>query len=306
MSDDPDGNGRLLQDVTERLPGRVEAGTTFSSGADPAAALRRAAAAHGAHETRTGAHDEDWPDRYARSIAGGQAGRPLPHEAPHAGVSSSATDRRRPTTRTLPEAGRRVTGMSNRILVFYGSYRSDRTGIRLAEFLVERLRRRGDEVELIDAKAINLPMLDRMYKEYPKGEAPDGLEQLAQKIRGADGFVFVTGEYNWGVQPGLKNLTDHFLEEWFWRPAAIASYSAGRLSGARAATAWHGTLSEMGMIVISSTIAVGPIGSTLSPEGEPTGEGGRALDAAFPRFADDLTWWVEAAKMQRQRKQPPY
>ena len=54
------------------------------------------------------------------------------------------------------------------------------------------------------------------------------------------------------MQPGLKNLTDHFLEEWFWRPAAIASYSAGRFSGARAATAWHGTLSEMGMVVISS------------------------------------------------------
>jgi NAD(P)H-dependent FMN reductase len=196
--------------------------------------------------------------------------------------------------------------MSNRILVFYGSYRSDRMGIRLAEFVVERLRRRGDEVELIDAKTVNLPMLDRMYKEYPNGEAPANLEQLAQKIRGADGFVFVTGEYNWGVQPGLKNLTDHFLEEWFWRPAAIVSYSAGRLSGARAATAWHGTLSEMGMIVISSTIAVGPIGQALSAEGEPTGEGGRALEGAFPRFADDLTWWVEAAKIQRQRKQPPY
>ena len=208
--------------------------------------------------------------------------------------------------RTLPEAGRRATAMSNRILVFYGSYRSDRMGIRLAEFVVERLRRRGDDAELIDAKAINLPMLDRMYKEYPEGEAPAALEQLARKIRGADGFVFVTGEYNWGVQPGLKNLTDHFLEEWFWRPAAIVSYSAGRLSGARAATAWHGTLSEMGMVVVSSTIAVGPIGQTLSAEGEPTGEGGKALEGAFPRFADDLAWWVEAAKAQRQRKQPPY
>ncbi len=196
--------------------------------------------------------------------------------------------------------------MSNRILVFYGSYRSDRMGIRLADFVVERLRRRGDDAELIDAKAINLPMLDRMYKEYPEGEAPAALEQLARKIRGADGFVFVTGEYNWGVQPGLKNLTDHFLEEWFWRPAAIVSYSAGRLSGARAATAWHGTLSEMGMVVISSTIAVGPIGQTLSAKGEPTGESGKALEGAFPRFADDLMWWVEAAKAQRQRKPPPY
>jgi NAD(P)H-dependent FMN reductase len=199
-----------------------------------------------------------------------------------------------------------VNAMSNRILVFYGSYRSDRTGIRLADFVVKRLRLRGEDVELIDAKAINLPMLDRMYKEYPKGEAPAALEQLAQKIRAADGFVFLTGEYNWGVQPGLKNLTDHFLEEWFWRPAAIVSYSAGRLSGARAATAWHGTLSEMGMVVVSSTIAVGLIGQALSAESQPTGEAGKALEQAFPRFADDLMWWVEGAKAQRQREAPPY
>src|SRR3954451_25449693 len=164
--------------------------------------------------------------------------------------------------------------MGNRILVFYGSYRSDRMGIRLAQFLVELLRRRGDEAELIDAKAIDLPMLDRMYKEYPKGQAPESLEQLASKIRDADGFVFVTGEYNWGVQPGLKNLTDHFLEEWFWRPAAIVSYSAGRFAGARAAIAWHSILSEMGMVVVSSTIAVGPIAQTLSSDAEPIGAGG--------------------------------
>jgi NAD(P)H-dependent FMN reductase len=84
--------------------------------------------------------------------------------------------------------------VSNRIPVFYGSYRSDRMGIRLANFVVERLRRRGGDVELIDAKAINLPMLDRMYKEHPKGQAPEALERLAEKIRSADGFVFVTGE----------------------------------------------------------------------------------------------------------------
>lgn len=196
--------------------------------------------------------------------------------------------------------------MADRILVFYGSYRSDRMGIRLADFVVRNLRERGADAELIDAKAVGLPMLDRMYKEHPKGEAPAALEALAQKIIGADGFVFVTGEYNWGIQPGLKNLTDHFLEEWFWRPAAIASYSAGRFSGARAALAWHGTLSEMGMVVTSQTIAVGPISQSLSETGEPIGEGGKALVKTFPRFADDLMWWVEAAKAQRARKKPPY
>jgi NAD(P)H-dependent FMN reductase len=196
--------------------------------------------------------------------------------------------------------------MSNRILVFYGSYRSDRLGIRLAQFVVEGFRARGDEVELIDAKEVNLPMLDRMYKEHKKGEAPDVLEKLADKIRGADGFVFVTGEYNWGMQPGLKNLTDHFLEEWFWRPAAIASYSAGRFAGARAALMWHGTLSEMGMVVVSSTISAGPIAQALDQDGKPIGDGGKALAHAFPRFADDFTWWAEAAKAQRARKKPPY
>jgi len=196
--------------------------------------------------------------------------------------------------------------MSYRILVFYGSYRSDRMGIRLAHFVIEGFRARGDDVEFIDAKAVGLPIIDRMYKEYPTGSAPEALQTLAGKIRNADGFVFITGEYNWGVQPGLKNLTDHFLEEWFWRPAAIASYSAGRFSGARAATAWHGTLSEMGMVVVSSTIAAGPIAQTLSAEGRPIGEAGKALEHAFPRFADDFVWWVEAAKAQRARKQPPY
>jgi len=196
--------------------------------------------------------------------------------------------------------------MSDRILVLYGSYRSDRMGIRLAHFVVDGLRSLGTDVELVDAKVVDLPMLDRMYKEHPKGQAPERLERLAGQIRDADGFVFITGEYNWGMQPGLKNLTDHFLEEWFWRPAAIASYSAGRFAGARAATAWHGTLSEMGMVVVSSTISAGPIAQTLSAEGQPIGEGGKALAHAFPRFAADLLWWVEAAKTQRAKKAPPY
>ena len=129
---------------------------------------------------------------------------------------------------------------------------------------------------------------------------------LAKKIRAANAFVFVTGEYNWGIQPGLKNLTDHFLEEWFWRPAAIASYSAGRISGARSSLAWHGTLSEMGMVVVSSTLTVGPIGQTLDSHGQPIGEAGKTLDQAFMRFADDLAWWTQAADQQRLRKAPPY
>ena len=196
--------------------------------------------------------------------------------------------------------------MAHRILVFYGSYRSDRKGIRLADWLVAQFRARGEDAELIDAKAVGLPMLDRMYKEHPKGQAPEALETLAQKIKAADAFVFVTGEYNWGVQPGLKNLTDHFLEEWFWRPAAIASYSFGRLSGTRSSYAWHNTLNEMGMVVISSTLTVGGVQAALDEQANPIGEGGEALKRAFPRFADDLRWWTDAANAQKAVRPPPY
>jgi catechol 2,3-dioxygenase-like lactoylglutathione lyase family enzyme len=76
---DPDGNVWLLQQVTQRLPGRVDASSTiFASSADLAAALRRAAAAHGEHEKRTGGHDANWPDWYADYIVREQAGKPLP------------------------------------------------------------------------------------------------------------------------------------------------------------------------------------------------------------------------------------
>ncbi len=132
------------------------------------------------------------------------------------------------------------------------------------------------------------------------------MEALAENIRRADAFIFVTGEYNWGPQPGLKNLTDHFLEEWFWRPAAVASYSAGRFSGVRSGTVWHGILSEMGMVVVSSTLAAGPITQALDANAQPVGEGGKALEQSFPRFADDLAWWTEAAREQRARRAPPY
>jgi catechol 2,3-dioxygenase-like lactoylglutathione lyase family enzyme len=76
--DDPDGNTWLAQEVTSRLPGRIdEAGTAFASTADLASALRRAEAAHAEHEKRTG-HDEDWPTWYASYIGAEQAGTDLP------------------------------------------------------------------------------------------------------------------------------------------------------------------------------------------------------------------------------------
>jgi len=79
---DPDGNVWLLQEITTRLPGRMEAeATSFGSASDLASAFRRAAAAHGEHENRTGETDPNWPDWYAAYMVAEQAGTELPIEA---------------------------------------------------------------------------------------------------------------------------------------------------------------------------------------------------------------------------------
>jgi catechol 2,3-dioxygenase-like lactoylglutathione lyase family enzyme len=76
---DPDGNGRLVQEITTRLPGRIDsAATIFDSASDLASALRRAEAAHGEHEKRTGERDANWPDWYAKYMVAEQAGTELP------------------------------------------------------------------------------------------------------------------------------------------------------------------------------------------------------------------------------------
>ncbi len=75
---DPDGNGWLLQEVTARFPGRVQGDTAYGSVRDVAEALRRAAAAHGEHEARTGRADPDWPDWYAEYMVKEQSGEELP------------------------------------------------------------------------------------------------------------------------------------------------------------------------------------------------------------------------------------
>jgi NAD(P)H-dependent FMN reductase len=185
------------------------------------------------------------------------------------------------------------------ILVLYGSYRRGRLGIRLADYLVRGFAGLGHRAELIDAKAIDLPMLDLRYSDYPAGQAPVAMARLADRLAAADAFVFVAGEYNRGIQPGLKNLVDHYLREFDRRPAAIASYSMGRFAGVNSHADWTVTLSAMGMAVVPERLSVGQIHQTLDEQAQPQGEGGAALERGFAGFADSLLWWAGAARAAR-------
>ena len=183
-----------------------------------------------------------------------------------------------------------------KIAVLLGSVRRDRMGTRASTLVVRELERRGHQVELVDPLELQLPLLDRMYKEHPKGKAPEPLERLAEIYRNADGFLIVSGEYNHGIPPALKNLLDQFLEEYFWRPSGIVCYSAGGFGGVRAAMQLRMTLAELGMSSVPSLLPIPRIGQSIDENGvalEPL------VDRSAGRFLDEFLWYAGALKAAR-------
>jgi NAD(P)H-dependent FMN reductase len=184
------------------------------------------------------------------------------------------------------------------IVVFYGSVRSARQGIKAARFIIGQCRGRGHEVELIDPLEYPLPLLDKMYKEYAPNEAPEVLQALVRLIIPADAYIVVSGEYNHTVPPALTNLMDHFLEEYFWKPSAIVCYSAGAFGGVRAAMTLRAMLAEMGMASIPSLLSIPGVQDAFQDDGTPVDES-YAQRAA--RFLTELEWYAYAMKQARER-----
>jgi NAD(P)H-dependent FMN reductase len=188
--------------------------------------------------------------------------------------------------------------MSLKLAVVYGSVRSERQGIRLVRHLSRRCRERGHDVALIDAARHRLPLLDRMYKEYePRAKAPETLRRIAEVVAPADAYVIVSGEYNHAPPPGLLNLLDHFLEEYFRKPSGIACYSAGDFGGVRAAMALRSSLAEMGMSSIPSVLAVPRVQEALDVDGRITGS---KTSERVDEFLSELEWYAQALRAARE------
>lgn len=193
------------------------------------------------------------------------------------------------------------------VAVLQGSVRSDRMGDRVAKWVLSQLLRRGHEAVLVDAAALDLPLLDRMWKEVevpPKPEQRalyEKLAPLASLYERADGFAIVSAEYNHSVPPALTNLIDYFLEEYSYRPSAIVCYSASPYGGVRAAMQLRVLLSEAGMPTIPTLQPIPQVGQALSADGHALNQ---ALAEQTQSFYDEFDWYMQALKDARVKSDP--
>ena len=191
--------------------------------------------------------------------------------------------------------------------VLLGSVRSDRMGLRAAKWVSAELERRGHEAVIVDPLKLNLPMVDRVWKEIKAGDAKEHaalkatLQPLADLYTRADGFCVVTAEYNHSVPPALSNLIDYFLEEYFFRPSAIVCYSVSTYGGVRAAMQLRALLPEVGMPSIPTLQPIQSIGSALSEEGVALTQ---ELAEKSGGFFKEFEWYMRAMKAGREMGVP--
>jgi NAD(P)H-dependent FMN reductase len=186
-----------------------------------------------------------------------------------------------------------------KIALFVGSVRRDRQGIKVARWIEERLKNRNHIIFFIDPLELNLPLLDRMYKEM--ANPSEKLRDLRNKVMDAEGYLSVTPEYNHSTSAAMKNTLDYFLEEYYFKPSAIVSYSAGGFGGVNAAQHLRLIFAELGAPSISSSFSISRVQDVFDEHGKLIDE---RYDKRVIRFLDEFEWYIEAFKNQRAKGTP--
>jgi NAD(P)H-dependent FMN reductase len=213
-------------------------------------------------------------------------------------VDATKVSRIRPTSKRASNGAEEFVMV---VAVLQGSVRSERMGDRVAKWAMAQLTTRGHEAVLVDAAALDLPLLDTMWKEIK--DSPEEhralyakLAPLAKLYERVDGYCVLGAEYNHSVAPALSNLIDCFLEEYFYRPSAIVCYSSTPFGGVRAAMQLRALLAEVGMSSIPSLQPIPAVGTALSAEGVALTQ---ALAEKSGKFWDEFEWYMRALKSER-------
>ncbi len=186
--------------------------------------------------------------------------------------------------------------MSLNTAVIYGSARNSRNGIKAARFIVRQLEARGHDTTLVDSMQYELPMLDRMYKEYDAGSAPAAMSAVSDILAAADGFVIISAEYNHSIPAALKNLLDHYQSEYLYKPSAIVTYSAGPFAGVRALVNLRGIMAELGTPGIPSSFPISGVQNAFDEDGVALVD---SYNHRVTKFLDEYEWYANAMKRGR-------
>ena len=183
-----------------------------------------------------------------------------------------------------------------KIAVIYGSVRTARQGIKAARFIINKVEQRGHEATLIDTLEYELPMLDKMYKEFEDGTAPNAMTWVGEILNAADGFLVISAEYNHSIPAALKNLLDHYQNEYLYKPSGIVTYSAGPFGGVRGLANLRTILAELGTPSIPSAFPISQIHAAFDNDGNVLDE---AYEKRVVKFLDEFEWYTQALKRAR-------
>lgn len=183
-----------------------------------------------------------------------------------------------------------------KIKIIAGSSRPGRFNLQPATWIYERVKEKGIDVELLDLKEINLPFLDEEIPPSQNQYSQEHTKEWAKLIGEADGFIFVTPEYNHSYSPILKNAIDFLYAEWNNKPVSFVSYGS-LAGGSRAVEHLRGVAAELKMFDLREQILLPNYWENLNDAGEYQFNDSHISTAS--EMIDNLIFWAEKMKEAR-------
>lgn len=192
-----------------------------------------------------------------------------------------------------------MAGQQLKTIVFLGSVREGRFGLRVAKFVKKQLEAANHSVEIFDPLEMPFPIMTKALHHYQdRSSAPVWLVEADKKLQTADAVVVVSAEYNHSIPPALSNMMDHFpLSSYAFKPSGIVCYSLGPYGGMRAAMQLRAFLGELGCISVGNIFGIPVVNRALDEEGKPLDE---KLVPASNKLIGQLDWHAHAMKNHRQ------
>ncbi|MBI3495085.1 NAD(P)H-dependent oxidoreductase [Candidatus Berkelbacteria bacterium] len=188
--------------------------------------------------------------------------------------------------------------MQPHIQIIIASVRDNRKGDKVARWVYEQASKRDDATfELVDLKEWELPMFADAKLPSMGEYSTDIARKWAASVGKADGYIFVTPEYNHGYPASLKNALDYLYKEWNKKPAAFVSYG-GQAGGARSVEQLRQITIELEMVPLRSAIVLPAIRSMLTEQGTLIDD--EARSGAATKLLDEIIWWAAFLKGARE------